>query len=185
MTQTARASSTEWIRRPWPDLLVLGVINVALGVLAISWPGPTVGVATVILGIHLIISGAAGAVSAVRSRSDVPWPGIVLGSVSMVAGVLVMRQPIRSLALVVALIGIVWMFWGVVTLFLVLADRVRGQRRDGLGEAIIHLLGGAAVLTWPVDAVRTLTLVAGVFLVVFGLYAAVSALRTRSSPSID
>ena len=60
VTRAVRASDPESTRRPWPDLLVVGVVNVALGVLGISWPGPTVAVVTVIFGVHLIICGAAG-----------------------------------------------------------------------------------------------------------------------------
>ena len=180
---TNQAPFKDALRRPWPELAGIGIVNLALGVVMVSWPGPTVVAATVILGLHLMVSGVVGAVAAVRSDSDTPWPGILLGSIAMVVGLLVMRQPLRSLELAVLMVGVAWMFWGAVTLFLYLAERVRGRRSPGLGEAVVHLLGGAAVLTWPINAVRSLALVSGVFLLVMGTAAIGSALRTRSAES--
>ena len=58
-------------RNTWQLLLLIGILGVALGVIVLAWPGPSLVVAGVLFGIYLVVSGV-GYVLAASARTPAP-----------------------------------------------------------------------------------------------------------------
>jgi len=170
--------------------IALGVGTVALGLVALFWPGITLLVVAVIFGAHLIFSGAMRIATAVVSKTVDGWLRAVLfvvGVLVLGAGVLCLRNPFVSLLGVAVLISIGWMVNGIMELVTVASPEVPGPRWLHVLLGITYIGGALVILFWPGLALLTFNIIGGWLLVIFGAMSAVSALReprtvTRSEP---
>ncbi|MGC5165722.1 HdeD family acid-resistance protein [Luteimicrobium sp. DT211] len=92
--------------------ITFGVLSVAFGIVALVWPGPTVTVFAVIVGIWAILVGLVGLAASIDLRKVVgsgwAWGAITAG-LTVVLGILLLIWPKGSLAALVWLVGI-WAF---------------------------------------------------------------------------
>lgn len=164
----------------WPFLATLGIVNLAVGVLAVFWPGVTLTVVGFLFGIQLIVVGGLRILlSLVVPDLDSRWLGALIGVLGVVVGLLMLREPLRTLEILVVLVGIIWVIWGLVglvTAFVVPTD----ARTGALLEGVASLISGAALLIWPDITIRGFTLVIGIALVVIGLAELFGAYETRN-----
>lgn len=166
----------------WQAVIAIGVVHVAMGFTALIWPDATLTVLVIIVGIELIIAGVLRMlVAAADAALDARLLHGLLGLVSVVVGLLVMRQPLRSLGAVVALIGIFWVLWGLIELFLSLTPAAQGARLPLAIEGGLATLGGLLLLAWPELTVFGLTMLVGALLVAAGLVTIWSGLRRRKT----
>lgn len=107
---------------------------------------------------------------------------ILLGAVTMIAGVAAIVVPHAATMAIAIILGVVMMADGVVSG--VHAMHMRGRRGSGwraLG-ALLSIMVGAALLVFPGLGIAALTLVVTVFLLAVGLFKTALALRLRSAP---
>jgi uncharacterized membrane protein HdeD (DUF308 family) len=166
----------------WPILAVLGVVNLAIALLAIFWPGATLTVVVFIFGIQLLVIGAIRIlIGLMLPDAEARWLGFFLGVLGVVVGLLVMREPLRSLEIIVILLGVLWIVWGLIGLLSGIAAP-SGSRAGWVIDGIAALAAGAILLSWPEITVRVFTLVLGIGLLFMGgaqLYAAYQARNVR------
>jgi uncharacterized membrane protein HdeD (DUF308 family) len=102
-----------------------GLVNVALGVILLAWPEPTLRVIAGLIGIWLLIAGVVLIVGAVANHDTLPmwWVTLVAGVVSSVLGIWAIRRPGMTLTIIIVLVGI----WAIVmgTLEVVAAFEVK------------------------------------------------------------
>jgi uncharacterized membrane protein HdeD (DUF308 family) len=164
----------------WIAVMALGTIHVFMGAAALFWPGATLTVLVFIVGIEFLISGVLRMlIAAADTAMDARVLKALLGLVSVIVGLLVMREPLRSLAVVVALLGIFWVLWGLVMLFVSLLPVARGQRGPLATEGGVAAVGGAVLLSWPEITVGALTSLVGGLLLIVGGATVWSAWRAR------
>jgi uncharacterized membrane protein HdeD (DUF308 family) len=108
----------------WPSYL-MAVIWIAVGVIAVAWPGVTLWALAVTVGLGLIIGGLAEALLAVRMHRALPSWGLWLlaGVLSTVAGVLCILWPDATVLVLAVLLGLWVIIRGVVTTLFALALR--------------------------------------------------------------
>ena len=179
----------DWIERyvgPWWLLALLGLSNVVLGVLALVWPGRTVVVLVVLLGIHLLIYGTIRFVWAVAD-AEMTQRGFValMGVLGILAGLVVLRRPFRTLAVLVVFLGLYWVFSGLVDLFNAATDRTLDHRALLAGLGVLSVGAGAVVLFWPGVSLLAMAVIAGVHLVIAGVVELALALRLRKVESVE
>lgn len=164
----------------WKVVLAIGLVHVFMGAALLFWPSATLTVIVIIVGIELILSGVLRMlVAAGDAELDARLLRAVLGLVSVVVGLLVMREPLRSLAVVVGLLGVFWVLWGLVELFISLTPAASETRIPLAVEGGIAVVGGLLLLAWPELTVRGLTILVGVLLLVGGLATTWSAWQMR------
>ena len=164
----------------WPFLATLGVVNLAVGILAVFWPGVTLTVIGFLFGIQLlVVGGLRMLLSLVVPDLDSRWLGALIGVLSVVVGLLALREPLRTLEILVILVGIVWVIWGLVGL-VTAAVVPSGSRTGAILEGAASLISGAVLLIWPDITIRGLTLVIGIALVVIGAAELFGAYETRN-----
>ena len=163
----------------WPVAMFVGVVTTVIGVLVMAWPDGTLTVLSVLFGIQLLLFGLFRLISAFTS--DSPAPGLVgfIGVIGMMAGIVVIRNPFETVAVLATVLGLVWVVGGSIELISSIADssiRDRGLVAVGAGLSIV---AGIVVLARPGPTVTVIAIVAGIYLVVFGLMICYAAFRIR------
>jgi uncharacterized membrane protein HdeD (DUF308 family) len=168
-------------RSAWQLLLLIGVVAVALGVIALVWPGKTLLVAGVLFGIYLVVSGIGYVFAAFGAHTGAAMRVLMFltGVVSLVLGFFCFRDKLESILLLALWIGIGWVFRGVMLLATALSlDHLPARGWQALAGVII-VIGGGVLIIYPLDSIEILTLVAGWWLIVIGIIDVIDAFQVR------
>jgi uncharacterized membrane protein HdeD (DUF308 family) len=146
-----------------------GVMALVLGVIVLAWPSATLTIVAVLFGLYFLIGGVArvargafmtGAGGGIRVLN------ILFGVLLVIAGIIAIRNPVGSLAVLGMVVGISWLVEGVAALVETAPD---SSRWAGTLFGAISVIAGIVVLLSPVDSLATLILVGGIFLLVSGI----------------
>jgi uncharacterized membrane protein HdeD (DUF308 family) len=167
------------IGRNWWVLLFAGVLSLAVGVVALVWPGKTVIVVAIVFAIWLIVSGI---FSLVRGFAHGLTGGmralfIITGILSLVLGIFAIRGEFQELYILSLFIGIGFLFRGFSSLFL--GFESKEGRGSNIFFGIVMLIGGVVVLVWPGISLITLTWVVGIWLIIIGIYEIIAAFSVK------
>jgi uncharacterized membrane protein HdeD (DUF308 family) len=167
----------------WGSMLALGIIMFVLGVLALALPGATILAITIILAIQLFVLGVYQLVQ--TFRADDAGAGMrtlyaLTGALSILVGMLVLRDPLQTAVILAVLIGAWWIVSGVVDVVTSIAGGEQPARWWRLGMGVVSLVAGIVVLAAPGMSLRVLEILLAVWLMVYGIMAAVAALSVRS-----
>jgi uncharacterized membrane protein HdeD (DUF308 family) len=133
----------ETLLRSWWMLAARGAIAIVFGVLALLWPGLTLLWLVALFAAYALLGGAVWVFGAVknRARDDHWWVILLLGLVSVGAGVIAVVHPALTALVLILLMGANALVTGV--LDVVVAVRVRKFIR---GESLLVLSGTASIL---------------------------------------
>ncbi|WP_040796726.1 HdeD family acid-resistance protein [Nocardia higoensis] len=168
-------------RSAWQAILVTGVISVFLGIVVLVWPGKTLLVAGVLFGIYLVVSGVLQLISAFGATRSAGMRVLYFlsGALSIVIGLFCFRDELTSILLLGIWIGIGWLFRGVALLVAVVSEPgLPGRGWQGL-FGVLTAIAGVVLVIWPVSSIATLTLVAGIWLIVLGITEIITAMGVR------
>ena len=192
---TSYAASTSPAYQPpslfhqlWKSSVLSGVLTAALGALVLLWPGKTLLVAAFLFGAYLLLSGIAqiffafGLHTSAGSRILL----FISGALSLVLAILAFRhfgsEPGTALLLLAIWIGIGFIFRGVATVATAISELSGTPGRGwSIFFGLVTILAGVVVLVYPFDSLVTLTLVAGIWLVVIGIAEIIAGLQLRHS----
>ncbi len=165
----------------WWLLLVLGILTIIVGLLIVFNPGAAILTIAIFFGIYLLISGI---VEVVRGFSDDLDTGsrvltIIVGAISIVLGLLCLRNIATSVEILVLFIGITFIMRGI--LDLVVGFSNQGTKGSGwfIFMGIMGLIAGIIVLVWPKLSLGTLVVVLGIWLVILGVFEIVAAFQIK------
>ena len=167
--------------RPGPLLLVVALLNTVVGLMVLAWPEITLTVLVFLFGIYLLLGGALRIFMAlVTNETGARWLPILSGVVAIVFGLLTMREPFRTVEVIVTFVGIYWVVHGVFSL-IAAADSETVGRSQRVADGLVAIIGGAILLAWPDPTVRVVALVVGVFLLGSAAALVALALTQRSA----
>ncbi|MDJ0334780.1 DUF308 domain-containing protein [Salinibacterium sp. G-O1] len=150
------------------QLIGVAVIGLALGIVAILFPGATLLTVAIVFGIYLIASGmfrVTAAFVAAGLGSTMRWLTGLAGLVIMIAGIICLSNPFQSLIALAIVIGAGWMLEGIVDL----VAGVRGTihpRWFGWVSGIVSIAAGVAMFVLPAAGVIALVSIGGILLIV-------------------
>jgi uncharacterized membrane protein HdeD (DUF308 family) len=167
-----------FLDRRWWAVLLRGLIAIAFAVLAFTWPGVTVATLVLLFGFYALADGISSLIAAIVGRHhEDRWLLVLEGIIGIWAGVLTLRAPGLTAALLVFFISI----WAMATGFLRIVEAIR-LRKQISGELwlalsgvlsilfalmlIIRPVAGALSIVWILAAY---VLLLGVFLVFLGV----------------
>jgi len=163
------------LSRPrWPRL-AFGVVTAVAGALILAWPGGTLVAVAVLLGLQLIVGGVFRAIMAFTFPADGVAARILfllLGILLVILGILCLRAPLQTIAVLVLLFGLSCVVSGALELF----HGFTGGGGWAIASGIVSILVGIVVLSYPVSSVSTLIWLLGIALVVIGLTVVAGAL---------
>ncbi|MGD9531600.1 HdeD family acid-resistance protein [Pseudonocardia sp.] len=159
-----------------------GVLTVIAGILAVFWPAVTAVVLAVVFGIQLFILGIFRIVAAFAvpdTSTSTKIIGVLIGILAIIAGVICLRSPVGTAVILAIVVGAFWLVTGVMELIAGIAGRGERSRTWAIVSGIIGIIAGIIVLANPVISAVTLAWVLGLFLIVHGVIAIVSAFSDR------
>jgi uncharacterized membrane protein HdeD (DUF308 family) len=166
-------------KHAWVLWLVMGILSVGVGIWLVLSPEAAITTLALLLSIALFLNGLSELVAAGdRSR---PWIGYVLGGLFLLAGVVVLLRPGKSLWFLAIVVGISVITTGVMEMVVAFADRER--IRHWVLLAVIGAVGivvGVLAIVWPEITVWVLALLVGIRLLIWGVIQLVIAFQLRS-----
>ena len=164
----------------WPAVLFTGILTIGLGVVVMAWPGETLTVLSVLLGIHLLAFGLFRLISAFSARTIAPGFAGFVGILSMIAGVIVIRNPFDTVAVLATVLGVVWIVGGSIDIVSAIADKYLRDRVWTAFMGLISVIAGIVVVAWPSPTVTVIAWIGGIYLIAFGLTFCIGAFRLKS-----
>jgi uncharacterized membrane protein HdeD (DUF308 family) len=167
----------------WGLLLTLGLAMVALGVVALAWPGATLLALTILIAVQFAVNGVFEIIQAFRA--DEAGLGsrtlfALLGALSILVALLVLRDPLQSLVIFALLLGAWWVVTGVVETVTAIFRGAQPDRWWRLAMGVLSVAAGVVVLVQPGLSLAFLELVMAIWMMMYGVMAAVGAFALRS-----
>jgi len=174
------------VGRAWAWILAFGVISALVGLAAIFWPGATLVVVAVVFAVQLILGSAFRCAAAFAIPAESGWLRALqalLAVLSFVVGIYLLGHVFLSLLVLALLLGFYWMFHGITELFVAIGHPELPGRAWMILSGILSVVVGVILVVAPGISLYALTLVIGIWLVVFGVMAAIRSLQIRSVAS--
>lgn len=154
---------------------VSALVAIAIGTILLVWTTATLAVIAVLFGLYFVISGVVRIVRGVAG-TGVATGGrvlnIVLGILVLILGIVALRNPEGSLAVLGLVIGIVWIVDGAAALVEYSTD---SSRWPGVLLGVVGIIAGGIVLFAPVETIGVLVTIGGIMLIVSGFVQLVRA----------
>jgi uncharacterized membrane protein HdeD (DUF308 family) len=164
---------------PWWLVLLEGIAAVIVGLLLLFSPGVTLAILVQVLGLYWIIKGVLALVSLFVDRSMWGWK-LFVGILSIIAGVIVLDNPIWSAILVPTIV--VWIV-AIQAIIVGVVNIIQAFRGGGWGIGILGVLAiilGILLIGMPLLATAaTAALTLAFLLLIGGVVAIVYAFRMR------
>jgi uncharacterized membrane protein HdeD (DUF308 family) len=154
-----------------PALVIAeGALGAILGVAVLAWPGPTATVLAVLFGINLLVAGVLQFVTAFADSGRPGGRGLscVLGTLSVLVGLLCLRDPLQTLVVLGLLIGVAWTVGGIIRVVQGIVAERRTTRGWRIASGVVRVVAGSVILVYPGASIVMLTSVLGVVLIVDG-----------------
>ena len=166
--------------QPWWVVFIEGIVALITGGLLLVSPERTAAVLVMFLGIFWLVSGIIEIVSIFSDKSK--WGlKLVVGLLGIVAGILTLRHPLWSTALVATTLIVILGLYG---LFVGASMLVRAFKGDGWGVGImgvVAILIGIFLLANRLIGIQLTVTFIGLVLVVGGIAAIVMSFRMDDS----
>ncbi|HET9138998.1 HdeD family acid-resistance protein [Actinophytocola sp.] len=160
--------------------IAFGTLTLAIGLIVLFWPEPTIAVLAVLFGIQLFIAGVFWLVSAF-AVDEASGGGRVLlalfGLLTILVGVLCLRSPFQTVAILTLLLGLTWLIGGLIEVF----HGFTGAGGWAILSGVVSVALGIIVLVYPETTIRALTWLVGLVLTIYGVVAVLVALAGGKS----
>ncbi len=167
----------------WLVVVAFGAVSIVMGIVALAYPGLTLAAICVIFGINLIVLSASDLITALFSSAQDALPrvlGVVLALLGLIAGMVVLRQPGRSLVVLVIASGIYFVIAGVATAVTAMTELTADRAARMLG-GIATLVLGVVIISLPGLGLATVAVLAGLGLVARGAAAIVVGMALKKA----
>lgn len=169
---------SEGLKRTLTTLAVIrGALMLVFGLVLLFWPKATLVVASVLLGIQLVLLGVIRFATLFTSAAEA-WVKAVeglLGILLVLAGVVCMKAPFQTVLILVIIVALGWLIEGIA----MLAGAIRPFDGWRMVYAALTVIAAVAVLVWPELALVTFIAVAAWFLIILGVIQLAMAWRAR------
>ena len=154
-----------------PALVIAeGALGTVFGVVVLTWPGPTAAVLAVLFGVNLLVAGVLQFAAAFSDSGRTGGRGLscVLGTLSLLVGLLCLRDPLQTVAVLGLLVGVAWTVGGVIRVVQGVVAERGATRAWRIASGVVWVIAGGVVLVYPDASIVVLTSVLGVVLIVDG-----------------
>ena len=163
------------------SLIARGILAVAVGIVALAWPGITVLALVIMFAIYAFIAAGMEAVKAFSSERAGPVMGhLLLGLVDVGAGVIGLAWPGPTALVLVLLVGAWAIVAGLVEIYAGFeVGESAGTRALFFVSGLISIAFGIVLFARPGVGAVTLALLFGLFNLVYGFWALVQGIDLR------
>ncbi len=152
------------------SLILLGILSVIAGIIAFAWPGVTVFALVLLFAVYAFIDAGLEAVRAFSSRTAGPVFGhLLLGLISLAAGVIAVVWPAPTALVLVLVIGIWAVVGGIVEVVNGFGSgETAGTRAMYILTGLVATAFGVLLFARPGVGAITLALLFGLFSLIYG-----------------
>ncbi len=163
------------------SLIVRGLLAVAVGVVALAWPGITILALVILFAVYAFIAAGMEAVKAFSSERAGPVMGhLLLGLVDVCAGAVALAWPGPTALVLVLLVGAWATIGGLVEIYAGFqADEAPGTRALVVMSGLISIAFGIVLFARPVIGAVSLALLFGLFNLVYGFSVLAQGIELR------
>jgi uncharacterized membrane protein HdeD (DUF308 family) len=163
------------------SFIVRGLLAVAVGIVALAWPGVTVFALVVLFAIYAFIAAGMEAVKAFSSERAGPVMGhLLLGLVDIGAGMIALAWPGPTALVLVLLVGAWAMIGGLVEIYAGFKPgEPAGTRTLFLVSGLISIAFGIVLFASPGIGAVTIALLFGLYNLVYGIWAFIQGVDLR------
>jgi uncharacterized membrane protein HdeD (DUF308 family) len=165
----------------WGLLVLMGVLSIAIGLLAIVYTGATIVTVGIFFAAWLFVSGIFSLIGAFTRDGDTGSRVLtaIIGVLSIIVGWALLRSPFQSVEVFIFVLGIFWLIQGIMTFVAAFAFKEgRGWR---IFSGILGIIAGIIILTYPMSSAVTLALIGGIWLVILGVTQIIAGIQLRSA----
>ncbi len=164
-------------------LVVLGFLATAVGVVAIAWPGVTIGVAVALFAIYCFANAIGQLLAVFTAETSVGRDilRLIVGMIDVAAGVVALAYPGMTAEVLTIVVG----FWAIFGGSVELAGAFTG-RSGSLGVAgLLTVAAGVVLIASPGIGAVSLALIFGIYLLAYGITLLVSAAKAAGRPNFN
>jgi uncharacterized membrane protein HdeD (DUF308 family) len=164
-------------------LAFLGLLATALGVVAIVWPGVSIGVAVALFAIYCFTNaiGQLFAMFAVEKSVGRDILRVVLAIIDVAAGIVAVVYPGMTAEVLVFIVG----FWAIFGGSVELAGAFTGRNGWLAVTGLLTVAAGIVLMAWPGIGAVSLALIFGIYLLAYGITLLVSAAKAAGRPNFN
>lgn len=151
----------------WWLAMLIGVVSIIAGIIVIAKPSNSLATLAVIFGIFILVDGIVELVAALSAEAQNRGLLAVLGVISVIAGVLLIRHPLGGVRAVALLIGI-WLIAAGLVRF-VAAFETPENRLWRIGVSLVLAIFGIVIVASPHIGYATLALITGIGFICYGI----------------
>ena len=151
----------------WWLFMLFGVVTLGVGVFFVVSPHETLSTFTVIAGIFLLVDGVLAIFGSVFSPGEGRGLLALVGVLSVLAGLVLIKKPFDTLVVFTLIVGVWFVAAGIVR-FVVALSTPEG-RGGNIVTAILDLIAGIVILSWPDLGLSTLAVIIGIVLILRGI----------------
>lgn len=171
------------ICRRWWVMLLRGLAAIVIGIIAMAWPGITLLALVALFAVFSILDGVFGIVLGFRGEADgtVWWTMVILGLLSLAAGIVAIAWPGLTLWVLVTVIAVWAIVRGVFEIYA--AIRLRHEIDDEwiLGfSGLMSVVFGLLIMWRPGAGLIAIALLIGAYMMALGIFGVALSLRLRS-----
>jgi uncharacterized membrane protein HdeD (DUF308 family) len=151
----------------WWLALLIGVVSIIAGIIVIAKPSNSLATLAVIFGIFILVDGIVELVAALSAQTQSRGLLAVIGVISVIAGVLLIRHPLGGVRAVALLIGI-WLVAAGLVRF-VAAFETPENRLWRIAVSLVLAIFGIIIVSSPHIGYATLALITGIGFICYGI----------------
>ena len=163
------------------SLILRGILAIAVGIIALAWPGVTVLALVILFAVYAFIASGLEAMRAFSSRTAGPVFGhLLLGLVDLAAGAAALVWPGPTALVLVLIVGIWAVIAGAVEIGAAFgAGETAGTRAMYILGGLVSVAFGVVLCARPGMGAVALALLFGLFNLIFGAWMLVQGIDLR------
>lgn len=168
---TGTGTTTRLLNAAWGVSLVAGLATLVLGIVLVAWPEATVKVVAILFGLQLLVLGGLRIVQAIIADDSGGTRVLfaLLGVLSVLVGVLVLRHLLQTVVVMALLLGMFWLIGGIIEFVHAVGDSGNEHRGWAVALSLLSAGAGIVLLVWPGITLMTLIVVTGIWFITWGL----------------
>jgi uncharacterized membrane protein HdeD (DUF308 family) len=151
----------------WWLLLLVGVLSLAAGIIVLVESDISLATLSVVVGIFLLVDGIFEIAASLSRRTENRGLVALIGVLSVIAGVILVRHPIAGVVAAALLIGI-WLIAVGIVRFITAFERP-GRRVWPIVLGLLETIAGIVIVASPDIGVATLAILVGIAFILRGL----------------
>jgi uncharacterized membrane protein HdeD (DUF308 family) len=176
----------EFARNAWPAFMAAALGGIVLGIVLLAWPKASLTVVAVLIGASLIVAGMLRLIDGFTAHDASGGrrvAHVLIGLLAIIIGLYCIRHYHVTIAVLAVIVGLFWVLHGIADIAAGLLGGPASGRVLAVFAGVLSLFAGLIVLFWPTISITVLVAVMGIWLIVYGVIMAVTALQLRRAGS--